>query len=332
MPDFFKQRPHKIKKRESNVFSRVVGMFEKTFQFLRTDPESDTHLAGRIQEMGKTADSVISQLQTIKEELKGQVDEELFCYVEGVINPMIREFSRIKRSMNAEGDDIQQAQAFKRYNEWIDKAKLWVHFTSSKQSKEAISKFVITQSIRDFLDLIDRDLRLIEDYRNQAIESLRFNPTEYEAFTKRLDTILAPYLQTFSSLKEMPEKEIPLLQISIWKVNVDKRRDRFFNHILQVIDNLVNDAQPGTGTFEEYEHIIDILEQIEYLEDSIPKMIASIQKKTDLFDTQTLLAQLLSAEEEVHKLYTDLRLPPDLADRLHKLKTMLANAFKHLTH
>lgn len=330
MPELPKQGSNKIKKRDSNVFSRVVDMFEKTFQLLKTRSEPDSNLAGRIQEIRQTADSVNAQLQSIKKELQRQVDDELYIYIEAIIDPLLREASRIERSMQTNQGSIQQAQTFKRYNEWIDKAKLWIHFASFNQSKETISKFVIKQTVKDFLDLIDRDLRLIEDYRNQAIESLSLNPNDKEAFVKRLNNILQPYQQTFKSLKELPEKEIPLKELSHWKINIDKRRDRYLNHILQVIDNLVGDTQ--SNDLEKYEHVVDLLEQIEFLEESIPKIIENIHKKSDLFDTQTLLTQLLAAEESVHQLYTDLRLPQDLADRLHKLKTMLSNAFKNLTH
>lgn len=331
MPESFKQNPNRVKKRDTNVFSRVVGMFEKTFEFLKNNPKSELNLSGRIQEMRQTADSVVLQLQYIRKELKDQVDDELFFYVEGVIVPMLREVSRIERSMKADQDNLQQAQAFKRYNEWIDKAKLWVHFTASKQSKEAITRFVIKQTIKEFLDLIDRDLRLIDDYRTQAIESLQLPSSEREVFIQRLDNILKPYCQALNLLKKEPEKDILLIELSQWKIAIDKRRDRFLQHILQIIDNLVNDLQPDTS-FEQYSHILDILEQVEFLERSIPQTVENIKKHSNLFDTQTLLAQLLAEEEEVHKLYTDLRLPQDLADRLDKLKAMLAKAFKNLTH
>ena len=108
-------------KNKRTMLDRFIERVRGSFQFFQGKPEKNIQLSGRILDLQRTAETVLDQLIKIKGELKDQVDAELFTFVEAVVDPMIRNVSRIQESVSHPNSSVaQQAQAFRKYSEWID--------------------------------------------------------------------------------------------------------------------------------------------------------------------------------------------------------------------
>lgn len=308
---------------------RLKGLFKLSDSKVKA--KEDGKLAGRIRELNKNADDVLKVLSVVREDLRNEVDDELFSFVESVMNPMIRDVERVQKIVKNDGTAYQQIDAFTKYNEWIDKAKLWVQVCSTAKDKEAISKAVVKHTIDDFVAMIDRDLQLIEDYQEHLLDDVEVSEAEKKRLKVEIQKGLNQSIKRLITLKNHP-KALSLDNLSQWKDNVDRRRDRYFNAILQLIDGKINEISPTKRSFEE-EHgaLIGTLEQISYLEMEIPMLAEKFTKDPiDPFEIEVSKQQLLALEDEIHDLYLDMRMPPAIIERLQDLKELLAEVFSNI--
>lgn len=319
--------PQKPEKQSPSILNRFVDRIRSTFQKFQNKPEHDFHLTGRIQDLQKTANSVLEQLSTIKDEMRKEIDKDVFSHVEDVIDIMIKEVSRLHQSMERPGSVTHHAKTYQRYSQWIEKAKLWVQICSMANDKEAIVKAIIRYTVDDFLQVIDRDIQVINDYQEHMLDALAVEEDEKIALAQRLDLRLDPYLKALSALHVKP-RDLPLQEIALWKAQVDKRREKYFEAALHAIDKIINDIIPDTSGPEEHEHLAEVLTQIAYLETETPNIYDDIfmVKKPNAEQRKKLEARITTLEHEIHQLNLDLRLTPDLINRLQVLTEMLNQA------
>lgn len=322
-----KYYPQKPEKPRASMLNRFVDRIRTTFQKFQGKP-AEHHLIGRIQDLQNTANSVLNQLSTIKDELRNEIDPEIFSYVEMVLEPIIKEVSRLHKSMEqSSGSVTHQAKTYQRYSQWIDKAKLWVQICSKANNKEALVKAIIRYTVDEFLELIDRDIQVINDYQEHMLDALAVDDEEKIALAQRLETYLDPYLKGLNQLKFKP-RDLTLQEIALWKAQVDKRREKYFDAALHSIDKVINSTIPDTSGPEEHEHLVEILSQIIYLEHEAPNLYDEIFMAADINSEQRKIfeSRIMMLEQEIHQLNLDLRLTPDLIDRLQIISDMLDQA------
>jgi hypothetical protein len=270
--DGWKITQQAIEKRKLNIFDRFIDRIRSTFQKFQGDSEKqekEKQLHGRIQDLHANADAILSQLQTIKEELKKDSSPEVFSHVEEVVDPIIREVSRLYNSLEQPNSVTQQAKTFQRYSQWIEKAKLWVQIYSKADNKEAIIKGITHYIVEDFLEVIDRDVQVINDYQEHMLDALALDDDEKVELALHIEARLDPYLRGLNDLRTKP-KDLSLHEIAVWKAQVDKRREKYFDATLHAIDKIINQTLPDSTGEEDHEHLLDVLSQIVYLEHEVP--------------------------------------------------------------
>jgi hypothetical protein len=312
-------------KRKATILNRFVDRIRSTFnKFQNLEEKKTSQLQGRIQDLQATADTILRQLSQIKLDLKKEIDEESFVYVEDVINPIIKEVSRLD-SINKDASVTHQAKAFQRYNQWIEKAKLWVQIYSKADDRQAILQGIIQYIIDDFLEVIDRDRQVINDYQEHMLEALAVDEAEKIELAILLESRLQPYLKGLTDLRVTP-RDMPLKEIAVWKAQVDKRREKYFDAALHAVDKIINQSIPDSTGEEEHDHLVDVLTQIVYLEQQAPDLIDEFYLAGKLTEDQkmAILNRMSLLEYEAHQLNLDLRLTPDLIDRLQGVLDMLS--------
>ena len=108
----------------------------------------------------ENANKVQHQLKQIRDELKEEIEDELFPMIAEVINPLLRDVNRIDRMMKRENGELA---AIKEYQVWTEGAKLWVELYSKNKDKETIKAAIVKHIINKSMDRIERDIRFIED-------------------------------------------------------------------------------------------------------------------------------------------------------------------------
>jgi hypothetical protein len=314
-------------KNERTLIDSFIVKIKDVFKFIKPKEKElekeDRKLAGRIQELNKNAADVLKVLNTVRKDLKSEVDDELYMFVESVMNPMIRDVEKVQKIATNNVSAHQKMDAFNKYNEWIDKAKLWVQVCSTAKNKDAITKAVIKHTVDDFNAMIERDLQLIEDYQQHLLYEIVMDDEQKLQIKDEIELGLKPYVKSLLGLKK-PPKGVNLDNLNQWKDNADKRRDRYFNAILQLIDGKINEINPANDQKEEHGDLMGTLEQISYLEMEIPLLAEKFdQEGIDPFEIEVSIQQLLALEEEVDELYLDISMPQKIIDRLQHLRDSL---------
>lgn len=304
----------------------LIGQFiVKIKSIFKTDQpkHEESRLIGRIHELNKNSNEVLKILNDVREDLKKEVDEDLYSFVEAVMNPMIRDIARVQKIVKKEGAIHTQIEAFHKYHEWIDKAKLWVQVCSSAKNKQAISQAVIQHTLSDFVNLVDKDLKLIEDYQEHLLDDLTLSSVEKKQLKETIQKAIKFHLQSLLKLKLEPE-HVNLDNLGSWKEEVDKQRNHHFDTILQIIDTKVSLLNPLKTPKEEHDALVGIFEQVSYLEMEIPMLVEKLKDiSIDPFDSQITLQQLISLEQEVQDLYHNITIPTSLIERLQLLNDLL---------
>ena len=161
-----------------------------------------------IQELSIKAHQIKPEAEKVHRQLVRLLD--LYPCVKDAVDPFIREVHNIINNLNYQLTD----DGLQRYTQWTDKARKWVKRISEENVKEVVTEHMISRS----LDLIDKDIKLIEEYRSNQ------NPkANIDSFISNLKLLkVNPNL----SLEEIPK----------WKQTFDKKRESIVNAAYRVID------------------------------------------------------------------------------------------------
>lgn len=301
-----------------NLFSLLVNRIKKTFQ--PSSKSDDLKLSGRVQQLNQTANTVLQKLKDIKSLLQETVDPTLFAYVETLMDPMTREVVFVQKLLSNQGSVVQQAKVFKKYSNWMIKAELWMDLEKQAHDMQAINKTIILHIMHEADEQIDQDLQVIRDYEEHILDTLPLNEDEAAELKKHLNKEIRPQLLNLEDLKDKPELH-NLPEVFAWKDDLDKKRSKFFDRALQVIDEVIYAISPSSSSEEEHDHLIEVLSQIVFLEEEIPALIPEINNQNILDPVRKalILSKIESFQQELHELNLNLRLTPELVDRLQSL-------------
>lgn len=311
---------------EKNLFTILVDRIKKSFQPAKRD---DGKLSGRVQQLHRAAGSVLEKLKEIKLLLKISLDSELFSYVETLMEPMTRDVAYIQNLLTQKASVVHQAKAFKKYSNWMIKAELWMDLEKKVHDTDAIIATIIRHATHEADEQIDQDLQVIKDYEEYLLDALPLNEQEAAELKKHLSRDVGLQLLGLENLKEKPALG-SLQEMLEWKAEVDKKRSKFFERALQLIDEIIHAISPSSSSEEEHDYLVEVLTQIAFLEEEIPELIAEINEgaASDPVRKKMTLSKINSFEQEMHELNLDLRLTQELADRLQILMTKLEEACK----
>jgi hypothetical protein len=310
---------------------RQRGLFDlikRLLPFWRPEREaSQRSLVGRIYaELQKDVHRMWLQLNELKsalrEELNSHDEGQLWISFEAVINPLLREYRLIERELNlpSKGEEEHHSKV-KNANEWIDRAKLWVALCSNSADRKSMIQAVVDHTLHILDRIIDRDLKTLVDYKEHELKLLGLSKEAFEAVNHRLDSDLAPYIDGLLIIKNEKPDNLQIASLVHWKAHVNEERNKLFDAALQMIDNVVNSVAPEIPLGEEQEHLKELIHRIAYLENEAEILTTQIDISDlrDLVKRQMLEASLDAFEEEVHQIHHDLRLTPELIDRIQLL-------------
>lgn len=313
---------------------RLFDRIRSLFPFFVEKESREAKLVGRIRnELQKDAWDILTQLKKIKESLRVELfdnsEGQLWASIEAVVNPLMREYGQIEKRLMEHSDSIESnTTAIKSYNDWIVKAKLWVALCGRAHDRLGMIQAVVIHTKQVSDDIIDRDLKTLNDYKFYEVQNIGLNFQEIEAASKQIDQAIAPHIAALMDLKNNSPQDIKLEDLVAWRANVDEARNRHYEDALHCIDSIIQSIAPNPVKDEELDHLKEIFEKLAYLEEELPIFLGHLGKMSskDEAAKQMLEGQLIFLEEEVHKLNRDLRLTPELGDRVSTIMNELTRA------
>jgi hypothetical protein len=304
--------------------------FERVRSFLpsfrKNEPDSQKRLVGRIHiEVHLDAHKTLEELKKMKEwmqtELVGGDAGELWTSIEAVINPMIREFTQLDRKVSNIRNEDEKNQAIQVVTDWVEKAKGWVALCSKPHDREDIINAVVAHTMEMTKKVIERDVKTLFDYREHELSALELDIKGIQELELLLDEALLPYIGGLISLEQIKPESLQLQALSNWKAEIDMARNRYFNQALHAMDNVIKKYAPFAPVIEEQEHLKEIINQLDFLEHEISVFmhrmeVCDLQNPTQ---RKALKVALDFFHEQIDALYADMRLTPELAERLQEI-------------
>lgn len=317
VPEF----PNNSQLPDQGVETRLGRFFQKINQFLKREPPPvDLKLQGRIRELQTSADKILLDLLNLKSALEDIVEPNIFALASNIIDPIIKEISRIQKAIEQQDGATQQVKTFHRYMEWMDKAKTWIELGTKKQyQQDLIQQAIVDHTIQEFYARIDRDIQVIQDYLHNSLNRPSVEHSLKHELQQGIEPQVLPYIAQLEQLKVLPE-DLSLNALTQWKVGADQAREKYFGAVLHIIDSFAHKIGPSDQGDHESEHALEILLQLDALEEKISELAEQIEDIDALDDRKLKMCNqtLMHLEEEAHDLNTNLRLPQEHSERVQQ--------------
>lgn len=308
---------------EAILPTRLSKRFLKFFRLFHEPQEPS--LQGRIHALKSDTESFCHQLESIKAQLHRDEDPEVYTFIEAIIDPLLKEIIMIQSALQS-GNAAQQAKAFKKHGEWIERAKVWIQFHSRMHDRQQIIDAVVSHLIGAALTCIDRDVQVIKEYQMHQLGELTISAELYYILEAEMKRGIDPYLIQLKRLKQRP-LVISLEGLGLWKNQIDESRQFCFEKALQYIDALIERETPSRYNIEANERLFEVINEITYLEREIRELLEEVEDGDLSDDAQRkmLSDHLRALAEEVRSLGLDLRLDSDLMKRLQNIAKSVVN-------
>lgn len=212
---------------QTSIFQRIFA------SFIPSKQKVEVALPRKIFRHKENANEVRAQLEKVKKELLDEFDQELSPMITEVIDPMLRDISRIDRMMHKETEDTVVEEHFR---EWTAGATLWVELFSKIKDKERIKSEIVKHIIVKSMERIERDIRFIEGYFEHSLQQLTLSPEEIHRTRLTKTKLVLQSIQQLRSLQALPDRVIQFNEVNEWREKLDHQRANYFDAALRIID------------------------------------------------------------------------------------------------
>lgn len=296
-----------------NLFSRFVQKVGLIFN--PTSEINEVKLNGRIRELQTISDSVLFELLDFKKMVKETVHPQLYALILTIVDPLIKEVGRTPPMVERKDNTAKQVKLFSRYVDSIEKAKDWAELGKLNTDKGQLEQAIIQQIAKEFVSRIDRDVQVLQDYLEHALNSLDISNGLKNELKDKLMPDISPKIQELTELKTLPI-DLSLSSFIDWRAHADHAREILFGEALHIIDYFSDEYLPSPKKEKESEQLKIINDQMKDLEEQISKVTVDIQMDGDKGHRKVYLATIEKLEVVAHQLNGNLHLPAEDSERL----------------
>lgn len=226
--------------------SRIMRFFDRVHQFFTNKPQVDLKLEGRIIELRHATDKVLLKFQKLKKKNGENLHDQLIGLLNEVIDPMIKEITRLRESLMQKESPEVQVKNVHRCTALLERAKVWIELSietpqhpSNYYSK--ISTALVNYHIMEMQSCIDRDIRLIWNYLDNALFDLPKSPEEKVQMKEILSSEIVKAIAKLEDLK-IVSKELTVEELAAWRIKINYMRSKYFANILHMIDERIRSS------------------------------------------------------------------------------------------
>jgi len=304
----------------NSLFSKFINIIKNFFL-----PPSSSQKPINPEELKKSTKKTLTKLLHIKEELRSQVDAELFKQIEIAIEPITRDAKRIQNMMVSTDSSSDHNKAEKKVHQWIARAERWVKLDSKLDSQVSVIDTIIDQYFADATDLIDQDLQVIADYKRHLLLNLAVSPEEKEDLINLINNKLSSHIKELKRLKEKPDS-LDLHKIAVWKAEIDQQRSHHFENALHKIDAIIEQMSPVIDEVDEPNDVLNALEiEAKTIERDAIALIFESKNQNAISDEEktSLISRFQWLQQKTSQQHLDLDLPTEQSDQLGKITSVI---------
>jgi hypothetical protein len=215
---------------DSALLDEVMALSDKIRSF-ENQPIGDSSL------VIKKADDLLSELANRGDQICDELSDDIRPKARELFKELNNQALHLKSELVKA---FQEAPVNGKVN-WSEIAKAWMRFAFKWVDSEKLKERIIGLAIDQTKYLIDRDLKVINDYQQQSIMPLLDDPSIALNIEKRLKTATQEALQQFTDLKNQPSNLNPDAA-SKWIKSIQIKRQLYFDKILLKIDSVLKEV------------------------------------------------------------------------------------------
>lgn len=303
-------------KKTTHLIDRIVLRIRKMFSYDDGAPS----LKGRVEEIFPKIDSVHTKLIAIKNNVQRPSHDELRAFIDLILEPIIEQGLALKEQRKAL-DPFHQVKVLDLYQVWLEKAEFWIG-SYQIDSEQSFCRRVNEYIWKDFSLKVERDLKIIEDYIEHAIQSLLISESDKKQMKVSIMRSVSQHIVALASLKRLP-KDVAFKDLEEWNRSIDTERQHYFEESLSIIDGHIDEAKPHP-TVDEHQHLLDVIALINSIDEQTVTLKHQFHLIDDNPDEKGLIKQKAEIlAQEAHRLSLDLRLSQSIVERIEGIQTML---------
>lgn len=321
LPEPDQANAEKLTEDDAQQFMKSIQEFHSQIRempkFMEQACAIDQALFNRYHDLKASALAIINHLNGLKPGVLKRFDERLKPIAEEVLDALLRDAERLRSKLELQLETMSQATSI----EWIDYASRWMQLCSKWHDRKALADKVLEFIAKQTTQLIDKDIRVIQDYQTQSLAHLSKESDEFKNVEERMSKAIDEPLRQLLELRNQSLQQTSLKQASELVANLQEQRESYFDQLLMKIDNVVKDVvyldeedEDEWVSFSEFEgEIVFIEREFHHINEMLPNLHTS--SKSDIHFIETRLEDLLDHAEQIEASY----LPKALRRRVLKL-------------
>ena len=158
---------------KSRILRKIISFLP--FFSKKEELNHENTLSGRIQsQMKEDGSHLVSQVKDLKRSLSKELEKagelELLRLFESIVDPVLHEFTHIEKKLS--DDQPMHDKTVDKYNNWIEKAKLWTAITTKPFDRIALVRALLDHTISQSEMHIRRDIRTLQEYATHELHHL----------------------------------------------------------------------------------------------------------------------------------------------------------------
>lgn len=211
-------------------------------QFVEKAMVIDQALLIHFEELEFNAKQLLEEFDLEKTVLLKHFEGWLLPDAKEILADLSKDTEELKCKLNA---TLQGLQALAKMD-WEEHARSWEVLYWKWKDKKSITEKVLKAVSNRAQQLIDRDIKIIDDYCNQSLCNLSPEQAEFKNVEDRLQAAIEEPLKYLVDLKQAPS-EPSVSKTEDWIAAVHQNREKYFDHVLMKIDFIVKDIVHQEG-------------------------------------------------------------------------------------
>lgn len=315
--------------REKKHFPTIKHLYrqiESVPQLIEKAHVIDTTLLTQFQEIRSNAELLLKEIDDQKKIFLQRFHGVLQPAAQAVLAELSEAAEELKLDLEESLSNLQETSA----EDWVQHAKGWVQLYAKLQDHKELAKKVIQVASEHTHELIERDVKVIQDYQDHSLSNLPKESNEYKGLEKRLKAATEEALSQLIKLKDSPGN-LSVVQTAEWIANLHQERQKHFENVLMKIDSILKDTvsmesdSADLGDYSELDGEIIFMERELH---HINELVANLDLKDDK-EVDFMNMRLKGLEEHLDQFELD-RVPKELKMKVDKLYNMIEACYFRL--
>lgn len=199
---------------------------------------ADQKFLNHLQEIKNAASTILDQFKEQKKVILKNLDNWVIPIAQDVLDQLLRDAQQLKHSLDHKLAHLDETTQ----EEWECEAKNWERMYLRWNDQKGLVDCVLEVVADRHALLIDKDIRVIQDYHKQSLSKIDQEPDAMRSLEKRLTNAIEEPLKQLMGLRSQAKEHTSIQQAGEWVAKLQEQRESYFDQLLMKIDQVMKDV------------------------------------------------------------------------------------------